>query len=44
VFARFNRALRALPERHPAADPLPLAAVDEMIAALQAARRIARAG
>ena len=42
VFARFNRELRAIPERYPAPDPLPLTAVEEV--SHLANRRIARAG
>jgi hypothetical protein len=37
VFARFNRELRANPERHPTPDPQPLAAVEEIMSKLQAA-------
>jgi hypothetical protein len=37
VFARFNRELRAIPERHPLPDPLPLTAVEEITSKLQAA-------
>ena len=44
VFARFNRALRALPERHPAPNPLPLAAVETIMSKLDAGRQVARAG
>jgi hypothetical protein len=44
VFARFNRELRAIPERHPAPDPLPLTAVEAIIAKLATGRRVAQAG
>ena len=44
VFARFNRELRALPERHPAPNPLPLAAVETIMSKLDAGRQVARAG
>jgi hypothetical protein len=37
VFARFNRELRAIPERYPAPDPLPLTALEEITSKLQAA-------
>jgi hypothetical protein len=37
VFARFNRELRAIPDRHPAPDPLPLGAVEQITSKLQAA-------
>jgi hypothetical protein len=37
VFARFNRELRSIPDRHPAPDPLPLTAVEEITSKLQAA-------
>jgi hypothetical protein len=39
VFARFNRKLRAIPERHPAPDPLPLTAVEEITSKLDTGRR-----
>jgi hypothetical protein len=39
VFARFNRELRAIPERHPAPDPLPLTAVEEITSKLDTGRR-----
>ena len=37
VFARFHRALSALPERHPMPDPLPLAEAERLVAEVNAA-------
>ena len=44
VFARFNRELRAIPERHPLPDPVSLAEAEAMIARLDATERTARTG
>lgn len=44
VFARFNKELRAVQERHPMPDPLPLSELEEVTSTLNARRRVARAG